>query len=86
MRAGEELGVTPSGLAAVGIALFREYGFDEDMFSIPEELLPEYLKAIGKDKKKKGGIVRFVLMEDQGKPVLTPLSDSDIEKAVTRKA
>ena len=86
LRAGEELGVTPSGLAADGIALFREYGFDEDRFSIPEELLPEYLKAIGKDKKKKGGIVRFVLMEDQGKPVLTPLSDSDIEKAVTRKA
>ena len=33
------------------------------------------------DKKKKGGAVRFVLMEGQGKPVLMPLSE-DIVRAL----
>ena len=80
LEAGAALGVTSLDLAESGIDLFRAYGFD-DAFSVPEDLFPRYYQAIGKDKKKKGGAVRFVLMEGQGKPVLMPLSE-DIVRAL----
>ena len=82
LKAGEALGITPHHLASSGIALFEAYGFDGNRFSVPEELLGRYCQAIGKDKKKRGGTVRFVLMEEQGKPVLMPLSEDDVRKAV----
>ena len=40
------------------------------------------MKAIHSDKKKKGGSVKFVLMEGQGRPVLTALDDAVVRDAV----
>ena len=39
------------------------------------------MEAISKDKKKKGGSVRFVLMAGQGEPVLLPL-DGEVVRSV----
>ena len=46
--------------------------------------LDDYLDAIGKDKKKKNGTVKFVLMEGQGRPVLSELDSTSILKVVSQ--
>ena len=78
---GMELGITEKGFGEKGVELFNLYGFDES-YRVPETLFEDYFSAIGKDKKKKGGEVRFVLMEGQGKPLLLPLSKDDVKRTV----
>ena len=81
-RAGVELGVTPENFASSAVSLLKLYGF-EGNDSINDDEFSRYIAAIRSDKKKSGGSVKFVLMEGQGLPVLTPLADEDIRKAVS---
>lgn len=85
LQAGVAIGITEREFAECGIDLFRSYDF-ADSFSVPEELFGRYFRTIGKDKKKKGGEVRFVLMEGQGRPVLMPLDEDTVRSAVIREA
>ncbi len=78
---GRRLSVTPPELAARGLELFSLYGYDGS-YRVPEELFPGYMDAVAKDKKKKGGAVRFILMEGQGSPVAMALSTDEVRSAV----
>ncbi len=80
-RAGVNLGITPSEYADECIGLIRSFGFDTES-SIKDEEFPVFCEAIAKDKKKKSGSVRFVLLEGQGRPVLMPLAEDEIKKAL----
>ena len=82
IRTGARLGITPQDLASRTLALLSLYGFSSDAYRIPADDFASYSAAIGKDKKKSRGSVRFVLMEGQGKPVLIELPEDEIRKAV----
>lgn len=81
LAAGLALGLTPEDFAARALSLLRLYGFNGDHM-IPDDRFPAFMKAIRSDKKKSGGSVKFVLMEGQGKPVLTALDDNAVKAAV----
>ena len=81
LRAGKAMGITSSDFADDGISLIKRMGFDCD-YTIPEEEFTAYCNAIGKDKKKRDGVVKFVLMEGQGKPVLTPIPENIVKAVV----
>ena len=61
-------------------ALIEKYPFDL-AYRVPESMLDDYMVAIKSDKKKSSGSVKYVLIEGQGKPVLSILSD-DVVRAV----
>ena len=81
LRAGTALGITPNDFAERAFSLLSLYGFD-CRYSVSDEGFPDFMKAIHSDKKKKGGSVKFVLMEGQGRPVLTALDDAVVRDAV----
>ncbi|MBN2859518.1 MAG: 3-dehydroquinate synthase [Sphaerochaetaceae bacterium] len=62
-----------------GKKLFDLYQFDSE-FCIDD--VDAYLDAIANDKKKRGGLVRFVLLEGQGQPVLVPLDTWEVRALV----
>lgn len=52
---------------------------------IPDKLnLENLLSRMKQDKKSVGGSVRFVLLEEIGKPVLQPISDSALLEKLKR--
>ena len=80
-EAGASAGVTPQSYAGRAVSLIKSFGFDTES-RIAAEDFPQFQAAIGKDKKKRGGEVRFVLMKGQGEPVLMPLDESAVRAAV----
>jgi len=76
-----KLGHCDEGLVDDAKRLFGLYGFDVDG-KIEEEDFYDYLLAMKSDKKKKDGVVRFVLLEDYGKPILEPVDEEMIRQAV----
>ena len=81
IRAGVALGITPDDLAKRTLSLLSMYGYDED-YAIDD--FDAYFSAIGKDKKKSNGTVKFILMEGQGRPVLRELSGKDVMHAISK--
>lgn len=81
-EAGAAIGITPIPYRDECIALIKSYGFDTD-YKICASEMSRFMDAIGKDKKKKGGAVRFVLMEENGKPCLLPLEHDTVKYAVS---
>ncbi len=81
LSAGLAFGLTPEDFAQRAFSLLSLYGFDGD-YEVPDAEFPAFINAIRSDKKKSGGSVRFVLMEGQGKPVLTALDDNAVKAAV----
>lgn len=79
---GKELGVTVPEFADSALALMESYGFDT-RYKVSASDFPAFYSAIGKDKKKKGGEVKFVLMKNQGEPVLMPLAEDIVKSAVS---
>lgn len=79
---GKNIGETPSDYADEALSLIDSFGFDTS-YRVRKEDFPSFYGAIGKDKKKKGGEVKFVLMKGQGEPVLLPLEKKTVEEAVT---
>ena len=79
---GRNIGETPSDYADEALSLIDSFGFDTS-YRVRKEDFPSFYGAIGKDKKKKGGEVKFVLMKGQGEPVLLPLEKKTVEEAVT---
>lgn len=80
-EAGERTGITPSEYAESSIDLIRAFGFDIDS-KIESSEFPAFMAAIAKDKKKKGGEVKFILMEGQGSPVLKALEENTIRAVI----
>lgn len=80
LEAGFRLGITPESMYRSGIRLLDEYGYGA--ISVQEDRYSVFENAIGKDKKKKKGEVRFVLMEAQGKHRLMPLEKDFIRSIV----
>ena len=79
IRAGLLLNITDSVFAQRAEALFSAYGFDTSCRVIDPQA---FLHALAHDKKKRKGQVRFVLMENQGKHLLAPLTTEMIEKLI----
>ena len=61
--------------------VIRAFGFDIDS-KIESSEFPAFMAAIAKDKKKKGGEVKFILMEGQGSPVLKALEENTIRSVI----
>ena len=74
LEAGLELGETDAGWAEEAIGTLRAYGYDLEI-GIPD--LDAYLTTLARDKKQKGGAVRFVLQRRRGETFTAPL-DRDL--------
>lgn len=74
---GTELGVTPKEYASRSLSLLSSYPFDVS-YKVSEEDKASFSDALGKDKKKSSGSVKYVLMEGQGKPVLKVIDKSSV--------
>ena len=72
-RLAEELGIATSGLASRHARLFTALGLDA-LGSLPPA--DEVLAAMRMDKKYRGGM-RFVLLEDVGRPIVIDPIDED---------
>ncbi len=81
MDAGVLIGVTDKAYRDKALDLLSLFPFRLDYDF--RDKLADYLDAIGKDKKKTNGSVKFVLMEGQGKPVLAELDSTSIISVVS---
>lgn len=75
------LGLAQPDLASEVDSLLRLYGYDIDR-RIARGRWLDYYSAIAKDKKNLAGKIRFVLLEDWGKPVLHELDQNLVREAV----
>lgn len=80
LDAGLDIRVTPESLAKTYKALFDSYGFHTDLQVADTDA---FLKALSSDKKRRNSQIRFILMEDQGKPRLQPLPLDLIRKVIS---
>ena len=82
---GVRTGVTDPSLAEKVDSLLRLYGYDIDR-RIERGRWIDYSSAVSKDKKNISGTVRFVLLEDFGRPVLRELDSQIVREAVLTSA
>lgn len=82
---GVRTGVTNPSLAEKVDSLLRLYGYDIDR-RIERGRWIDYSSAVSKDKKNISGTVRFVLLEDFGRPVLRELDSQIVREAVLTAA
>lgn len=80
IRAGDALHLTDPAFAQRTETLFSAYGFDTSHRVADPQA---FQMALAYDKKKRQGQVRFVLMEGQGKHLLTPLPPTLIEELIS---
>jgi len=81
LEAGVLLGVTDPEFAQSGKRLFSLYGYDIN-YRIGRGEWLDYIGYIAKDKKKKEGIVQFVIMESQGSYRLMPVTSQVVKQVV----
>lgn len=81
-EAGMRCGNTPKEYLEKANALIGKYPFDLG-YRVPESRLDDYMVAIKSDKKKSSGSVKYVLIENQGKPVLSILPDDIVRSIVS---
>ncbi len=81
LEASLELKIIDENFALHAIRLFKAYNYDID-HKIGRGEWIDFYNTIQKDKKKKDGVVQFVLVENQGKYVLTGLSKNTIMNLV----
>jgi shikimate kinase / 3-dehydroquinate synthase len=75
LRIGVALGVTDRALARRVVALLAGLGLPTDLDAQP---LAEALPLVALDKKRRGGSVRFVLLDDLGHALLRPIAPADL--------
>ena len=78
---GVILGLTDKEYATRSRALIKSFGYNAD-YKIERGQWLEFLAALGKDKKKYDGNVKFVICKNQGEFILTPIELKAIQ-AVT---
>lgn len=76
-----DLGLCSKDYYGKAVSLLSIYPFDID-FKIDESMLESYMEAIQKDKKRKDGSVKFVLVKGQGELILSPLTKNEILSVV----
>lgn len=81
LDAGVIAGVTEPSYRNKALELFSLFPFSID-FKVPMDRIDAYTRAIGKDKKKSNGTVKFVLMKAQGEPILMPLEEKIIRSVL----
>ena len=81
LEASFELGLIDEQFYKKAIGLFEMYPFDMSYRVGRGEWL-DFQEAIGKDKKRMSGSVKFVLAEGFGKPVLKPLDMKLVQRIV----
>lgn len=81
LEASLELGLIDEQFYKKAIGLFEMYPFDMSYRVGRGEWL-DFQEAIGKDKKRMSGSVKFVLVEGFGKPVLKPLDMKLVQRLV----
>jgi len=79
IRAGFLLQLTDPVFAHRAQTLFSAFGFDTSYRVTDSQA---FVMALAQDKKKRKGLVRFVLMEGQGKHLLTTLQSDLIEELI----
>lgn len=77
LTAGLLLGITREDFYLWAINLISIYPF-KCSYRVKKEDYKAFLDATKKDKKKSGGVTRFVFLSDRGEIVLKPLSDDQI--------
>ena len=73
---GERLGITDKTWADECRRLIADYGFDIVTPQVPPGEIKEAMTA---DKKKRGGRLRFVMMEGPGAPILREVPEADLD-------
>ncbi|MCH3916170.1 MAG: 3-dehydroquinate synthase [Spirochaetia bacterium] len=81
LEAGVLMGVTDPAFAHSAKRLFASYDYDPD-YRIGRGEWLEFIGNIAKDKKKKDGIVQFVIMEKQGKYRLMEVPTQIVKRVV----
>ncbi len=81
LKVGEEIGVTSHEIRERSLSLIGKFPFKRVSFSGDREK-EAIFEATLKDKKKKDSVVRFVLLEDMGRPVLRSLSKSEVISSI----
>lgn len=81
LELGVLMGVTEESYQKKCDELLRKYKFDID-YRIGRGDWISFYQALGKDKKKLSGEVKFVLMKGQGEPFLSPVDISLLKKVV----
>ena len=76
-----ELGIIDEKFANNAIKLFKLYNYDID-YKIGRGEWIDFYSSLLKDKKKKDGVVQFVLMKNQGEYILSPVDKKLIMKLV----
>lgn len=84
LRAGNLLGFTTKEYLEAGQKLFASYKYDID-YKIGRGEWLDFINNISKDKKKRDGVVQFVLLKGQGKYVLTPVPNDIVMRVVLEK-
>lgn len=74
-RIGEELGISPAGLANDTAELVASAGLPTE---VPDEVLERALSFLNSDKKISGGRIHFVLIDEIGHAVLHDLNPEEI--------
>ena len=74
-RRSEELGLAPGGTARRIEELLRRFGLPTELPRFPREA---YLAALGVDKKKRDGRIRYVVLRRIGRAESVPLSAARI--------
>ena len=70
-------GITPPEFYLWCIDLLSQYPF-QDEYKVKKKDYEAFIAATKKDKKKSGGVTKFVFLKGLGEPVLSPLSDDQI--------
>lgn len=79
MELGERRGTTDPAYAARVLALLERYGYAID--PVPE-LTDRVVEAMRRDKKRRGDTIRFILQEDIGRTVITPVETRLVESVL----
>ncbi len=81
LELGEQLGVTPSGLTDRVRSLLVKLG-------LPVEVDPRELRSagawLGRDKKRAGSMIQYVLVSGAGSAVVHPLSLDELRRLISR--
>ena len=70
-------GITPPEFYLWCIDLISQFPF-LDEYTVQKKDYERFVEATKKDKKKSGGVTKFVFLKGLGEPVLSPLSDDQV--------
>ena len=79
LEAGVEMSLTDPNYRDRCLSLFRRYSYRLEATGVA---VPELIDAMGKDKKKRGGVVRFVLQRNLGETLISTIEPDLLKRVV----